>query len=135
MTETPDTRIAAARAWIERDPHRPETDEQLAAYLAEFAGDHKPDQATATAWTDPETGATYDLAQPLLDAEGDYWHHIGWLTPPDGPIPLVMWSPSPDRALLGTRWADVSVLIRVIEDCGPLEPAPAAGPGRPRETP
>lgn len=73
-----------------------------------------------TAWTGPETGTAYDLTAPLRDADGDYWHHVGWVTLHDAPIPLVMWSPSADRSQLGARWSDVSVLPRVIEDCGPL---------------
>lgn len=81
--------------------------------------------AHPTAWTDPDTGTAYDLTAPLLDADGDYWHHVGWVTLHGAPLPLVMWSPSADRFQLGARWSDVSVLPRVIEDCGPLTAPPA----------
>jgi hypothetical protein len=95
--------------------------ECLRSLLAELA------QATATVWTDPDTGDVYDLSRPLRDADGEYWHHIGWLAPVEGPVPLVMWSPSPTREHLGTRWSDVAVLPRVIEEHGPLATAGAGG--------
>lgn len=95
-------------------------DGRIAALAREVLRDL--DAATATQWTDPGTGETYDLSVPQRDADGQFWHHIGWLTPPFGPLPLVMWSPSANREHLGTRWADVSVLERAIEDCGPLAP-------------
>lgn len=93
--------------------------ECLRSLLAELA------QATATVWSDPDTGTVYDLSGPLRDADGGFWHHIGWTAPIGGPVPLVMWSQSASREHLGTRWSEVSILTRVIEDCGPLAPIPA----------
>ena len=80
------------------------------------------DAATARRWTDERDGSTYDLTEPLRDANGDYWHHIGWLTLPGhpGPVPMVMWSMSANREHLGRRWADVAPLVSVIDENGPF---------------
>lgn len=115
------------RAILEGGEHA--DDGRIAALAKEVLRDL--DAATATRWSDPDGGETYDLSVPLRDADGDYWHHTGWLTRPDGPLPLVMWSVSANREHLGTRWADVHVLARVIEDHGPLTAARNTEPESP----
>lgn len=99
------------------------------------------DAATATRWTDPDSGETYDLSVPQRDADGAYWRHAGWLGLPGGPrVPLMLWSATRDLPEGGIRRiSDLAVLRAVIDDYGPLtagrdtEPeAPTATTGVPR---
>lgn len=73
-----------------------------------------------TTWTDSDTGTVYNLSGPLLDADDDYWHHIGWLTLDDPPIPLMVFSPTAYRGDLSRRLSDVDTLPNVIGAHGPL---------------
>lgn len=76
-----------------------------------------------TTWTG-EDGTVYDLTKPLRDQDGNYWHHVGWITR-DERVPLVAWTATPNPLGISKRWADVSLLRAVIEETGPLT---AAGP-------
>jgi len=71
-------------------------------------------------WTDPATGVRYDLSQPLLDTDGDYWHHFGQLDLDDGPMPLMLWSGTAVRADVSKSFADLALLRDVIAEHGPL---------------
>jgi hypothetical protein len=69
-------------------------------------------------WTDPDTGATYDLMRPLTDSHGGRWEHAGWLhrLGPDAPPEPVLVLLSEDPPVEDT-WA------RVSEQWGPLTQA------------
>ena len=71
-----------------------------------------------TTWTDQD-GTVYDLTRPLLDQDGSYWHHVGWITF-DETMPLMAWTLTPDPLGVSKRWADVSMLRAIIEESGPL---------------
>jgi len=80
------------------------------------------DAATATRWTDPDGGETYDLSVPLRDAGGESWHHVGWIgMPGESRVPLMLWSASRDLPVGGIRrMSDLATLGTVVDDCGPL---------------
>ncbi len=85
---------------------------------------------SAEYWTDPTTSETYDLSAPWRDADGEFWHHVGWLALPGEPyVPLMPWSATRDLPGGGIRrMSDLATLRSVIDDCGPLTPAPHTDP-------
>jgi hypothetical protein len=85
-----------------------------------------PSAAPTATWTDPATGTEYDLTMVHRDTCDSYWHHVGWLTIEQPPIPLVMWSGTADPADLAKRWADVTTLDNALATYGPLTQAPPA---------
>lgn len=89
--------------------------------------------AAAPAWTDPATGRRYDLGRPLLDRNEEFWHRIGQIETPNGPMPLMTWTggnPKPPTDLSFVDLLEYAATIDdVIADCGPLiatETAPGA---------
>jgi len=73
-------------------------------------------------WTDPDSGATFDLMRPFTDAHGGTWEHAGWLhhLGPDA-------APEPVLVLLSEDPPTEDTYARISGQWGPLTQAEPEG--------
>jgi hypothetical protein len=78
----------AFRADLARELRDPKFRREFTAELTRIDATQTP----PTTWI--HEGVTYDLTQPLVDGDGDTWHHTGWSTSIDGyrTMPRFTWT-------------------------------------------